>query len=517
MLNKNLSQGRADRVPRRMLLIRACCLVVLGGFMYITSGGIPPRLWVLFLRTPADEGFIRVTLAIQLLCLVCAWLLWGLLIVSTGYALLLPVSSQQRPPEVPFWARTDGDTDDDDEEKEDEVIEEIRLPLTAIAPLVLSTNTGNEARQRVAPSPRPTTWEEEPVGDMAFFAMQAQQVVPLPQASDEEVVTAEVPITHSSQEQGKLTPQQRLEECYQRLLQEGKTPETITVTMLRTATRIKSETASIFLRNKRASSEQVAVAPLPSTPQAPSLHASSHTHEGRKRPNNEDSVLVLTVAHTKRGLFAVADGMGGHANGAKASRFTIEELNKAFTSTLATLDEEQASEKLVACVHDIHTRLLAQNADDVGTNQMGTTLTAALVLEQKVYIVNVGDSRTYWYSSLYDLTRITRDHSVVQQLIDKGELSENDRYTDTRRSHIYSCLGQEQDLTLDAFAATLNTGDLLLLCSDGLWEMVRDENIERTLATAEMQSLEEISQSLLTQALTNGGEDNVSVIVVQAA
>lgn len=473
------------------LFARVLVLVCLGGLMYTISGGFPPRLWTLLLHTAPDEGFIRMTLSVQLLCLLCAWIILGVLLVSTGRAIVRAF--------VPFRQHISSPDTDTDEQELIAALE--KPPFETLQPIVLTPmrERVESARTRLGEKPTPLAWIEEPLP--AYGSTPQHKVV----EEAHEAETVEVPVSSPAQE--KPTPQQRLEECYQRLLREGMTPETITVTMLRSATRIKSETASVFLREKRASSVQVP-APL----QDASLNVSTRTHEGRKRPHNEDS--VLSVTQNTRRLFAIADGMGGHANGAQASRFTIEALAKAFTETLATLEEELAPERLVACVYDIHTRLLAQNTDSVGVEQMGTTLAAALVIGHKAYIVNVGDSRTYWYSPIYDLTRITRDHSVVQQLIERGELTEEQRYTDARRSHIYSCLGQEQeDFALDAFVATLSPGDILLLCSDGLWEMVRDAKIERTLATADMQSLDEISQSLLDQALTNGGEDNVSLIV----
>jgi len=146
---------------------------------------------------------------------------------------------------------------------------------------------------------------------------------------------------------------------------------------------------------------------------------------------------------------------------------------------------------------------------------MGTTLTAAVVVGLTACVVNVGDSRTYLYRDSVGLRQITRDHSVVAYLLETGILTSEDIYTHPQRNQIYRSLGTDPLIQVDAFIEHLQPGDLLLLCTDGLWEMVRDPVIEQTLRSGTNPS--EMSSALLEAALAGGGADNVSVIVVQVS
>lgn len=145
---------------------------------------------------------------------------------------------------------------------------------------------------------------------------------------------------------------------------------------------------------------------------------------------------------------------------------------------------------------------------------MGTTLTAALLVGEKAYIANVGDSRTYIYrNEKRALVQVTRDHSHVALLVEKGDIARDDMYTHPRRNQIYRCLGKHSSVQTDLFEETLTVGDALLLCSDGLWEMVRDPALEKILQSSAFQP-SQASTALLDAALEAGGADNVSVIVV---
>jgi serine/threonine protein phosphatase PrpC len=240
----------------------------------------------------------------------------------------------------------------------------------------------------------------------------------------------------------------------------------------------------------------------------------------RKHKPNEDSLFAMQGTETYNslpqefGLFVVADGMGGHANGQNASRMAIQTIIDYMLPKISEnkLMGNEAFAKLlrdgVQCANQaVHNRNLEERAD------MGTTMTAALVFGSTAYIANVGDSRTYLYREPGGLAKVTHDHSVVASLVEAGIIKPDDIYTHPKRNQIYRSLGEKPVVDVDSFIVTLKAGDKLLLCSDGLWDMVRDPEIQR-LMSAPTQDPSKTGQTLIQAALDGGGEDNVSVIVV---
>ena len=155
----------------------------------------------------------------------------------------------------------------------------------------------------------------------------------------------------------------------------------------------------------------------------------------------------------------------------------------------------------------VHQRNLEERAD------MGTTMTAAMVFGSTAYVANVGDSRTYLYREPDGLAKVTHDHSVVASLVEAGIIQPDDIYTHPKRNQIYRSLGEKAVVDVDSFIVPLKTGDKLLLCSDGLWDMVRDPEIQRLMSDPTPDP-SKTGQKLIQAALDGGGEDNVSVIVV---
>lgn len=214
-------------------------------------------------------------------------------------------------------------------------------------------------------------------------------------------------------------------------------------------------------------------------------------------------------------LVAVADGMGGHANGQQASQTAISVLRDTLLPALRSSDASD-----MACIEMLHLGVQRANAAIYKQNQthfwMGTTLTAALVFGPTAHLVNVGDSRTYLYRPAEGLCRVTRDHSLVEELVAAGLIEPADVYTHPYRNQLTRCLGNEAEVAIDSFTVPLCVGDVLLLCSDGLWEMVRDSDIEHMVAPSPRDA-QHLAQLLIQAALNRGGKDNVSVITVELA
>ena len=257
------------------------------------------------------------------------------------------------------------------------------------------------------------------------------------------------------------------------------------------------------------------------------LRAAARSHAGRVREINEDSVLFIRLsgllagaASPELGFFAVADGMGGHDRGEVASRKVLQQLgagllDRIFKRVMLTGrhgDDAWMQRVLRECILAANGELLAlQRAND---SNMGTTLTAALFVDGRTIVANVGDSRTYrWRGGA--LEQITRDHSLVASLVAAGHLEPEAIYTHEQKGMIYRSVGEDADLTVDVFAVELWPNDRLLLCSDGLWEMVRDEGLAAALAAEA--TPQAVCDRLIDAANAAGGEDNISVLVVWAA
>lgn len=240
----------------------------------------------------------------------------------------------------------------------------------------------------------------------------------------------------------------------------------------------------------------------------------------RRQNPNEDSLVFLQGTCTYHGqlvpfgLFVVADGMGGHDCGQEASRLAIQSMMHTVLQNIVMSNELTDDFLIDMMIGGVDWANLAifQRAQAWG-KRMGTTLTAALVVGMKAYVVNVGDSRTYHYREGATLTQITRDHSLVATLVARGQITPDEIYTHPERSKVYRCLGSDNSVMVDWFMADLYSHDRLLLCSDGLWEMVRDPEIERILRGSNDPT--RASNALLQTALRNGGVDNVSLIVVR--
>lgn len=288
----------------------------------------------------------------------------------------------------------------------------------------------------------------------------------------------------------------------------------------------------IFTQGARSYRVTPLAAETPLFPRGTRVTAAGATDTGISRAGevNEDSLglVVLAMAHESRAepfaLAVVADGLGGHANGQAASRLVVRHLSERILRVAAlpftgepraaahATFEALALSALREGIEAGNDALCAQNA--ASGADMGSTLVALLLFGATAYIANVGDSRAYVLDD-DGLRRITSDHSLVEQLIAAGEVAEEDRYTHPRRNQILRSIGDEPNVQVDVFQQQLRPGMRFLLCSDGLWEMVRDDEIERLLREAA--SPQQATDLLLRAANSNGGEDNVTAIVVEVS
>ncbi|MCR5415637.1 MAG: Stp1/IreP family PP2C-type Ser/Thr phosphatase [Pseudobutyrivibrio sp.] len=234
------------------------------------------------------------------------------------------------------------------------------------------------------------------------------------------------------------------------------------------------------------------------------------TDVGVKRSMNQDSVYVSdTPVGALQNLYIVADGMGGELAGDYASNRCIEVV----TQEISKCPEIQPIKILEQALQRANTVIHGEAISDPTKKGMGTTIVVATVLNSHLYVANVGDSRLY-VANKTKLTQITKDHSVVAELVRTGELDEDDAKNDNRKNMITRAIGAEESLVVDYFDVKLRGTEKILLCSDGLTNMVEDKDIFKILKSTD--TIENKVTELVELANNNGGKDNVSTIIVEA-
>jgi protein phosphatase len=268
------------------------------------------------------------------------------------------------------------------------------------------------------------------------------------------------------------------------------------------------------------------VPPLDAPRRALRQLAGNATDTGRKRKSNEDWVATLTYSLDRTGhsiplgLYIVADGMGGHAAGEHASssgvrqpllHFVEQQILPDLRNVTRRLSPEITSEDKLQAMVQVANKRVYENRIQSGGDR-GSTITIAMILGNECVVANVGDSRTYLYRD-GRLQQLTEDHSLVARLVQAGEIGPEEIYTHAQRNQIYRSLGDQLEIAVDTFPLQLRVGDRLLLCSDGLWEMVRDPQMAQILADEPNPQL--ACDRMVAAANVNGGEDNISVIIVE--
>lgn len=250
------------------------------------------------------------------------------------------------------------------------------------------------------------------------------------------------------------------------------------------------------------------------------LRFGQSTDVGMVRSNNQDAMLSLYYAsrsvdeHPDLGLFIVADGMGGHHDGEKASAIVTRRVaHHVFTNIFLPMmggdgkvqDRPPLTESLIEAIQSANASVLADVPDG------GTTVTAVALVGDLAYFAHVGDSRAYLITK-EGIEQVTRDHSLVQRLIELDQLTQEEAVDHPQQNVLYRAIGQSDSLEVDALTRRLPSNSFLLLCSDGLWGLVEDDIILRVIQ--ENPNPQEACDKLVALANTMGGKDNITAVML---
>ncbi len=238
------------------------------------------------------------------------------------------------------------------------------------------------------------------------------------------------------------------------------------------------------------------------------------TDKGRARSINEDSFLMLASALCC--FFMVADGMGGHAAGEVASKMAVTSMKRDFLEEYATLEylpeNKSLQVSLAGMIAKANSLIWEASLRQKEQQGMGTTLTAALFFGEEYCIGQIGDSRGYLIKP-DGIIQLTRDHSLVKEMMDNGQISKQDMHSHPKRNILTKALGTEPHIEPDFYKGTLKLGETLLLCTDGLTNLLSEEEIFRT--AKDVSCKEKVIQDLIATANDRGGHDNITVVLIQ--
>lgn len=242
------------------------------------------------------------------------------------------------------------------------------------------------------------------------------------------------------------------------------------------------------------------------------------SHIGKIRKNNEDYCKgeVIELESGSIGIFAIADGMGGHKKGEVASKLSVENIICFLKENLLqnnSIKIDYIDDILKQAYNNVNSIVYNKSLDSEEFEGMGTTLTTAIVYKDNLYVANVGDSRCYLLDNdRFD--KITIDHSLVEELVRANVITEEEARIHPRRNHITRAMGTEEMVLVDIFKCKLKKEDTILLATDGLTGFVEDKQIKDIILNGE--DIDTISKNLINIANDISGKDNVSVILIKA-
>lgn len=255
------------------------------------------------------------------------------------------------------------------------------------------------------------------------------------------------------------------------------------------------------------------------------LDIAAQTDTGRRKRNNEDACGVFREDSPGLQLFdegalmVVADGLGGHANGEIASKLAVSMVRDVLKDPAPAVDDaEDVDPRDAGPLPNLRSAMLKANDSIYQTNRdagnvkrpMGTTLLAAVVQPKVAYIANIGDSRAYHIRE-GEIVNVTEDHSWVDEQVKAGLMSKAEAETDQRKNIVTRCIGTHAEITVDTYRWYVVPGDMVMLCTDGLVNMVPDKDIKKEFRVGGTAA--EIAQRLVALANDNGGKDNITVII----
>ena len=238
------------------------------------------------------------------------------------------------------------------------------------------------------------------------------------------------------------------------------------------------------------------------------MKAYAKTDIGAKRQTNQDYIFCsMQPVGSLPNLFIVADGMGGHKAGDLASRYTVEK----FLDSVKGSEAENPISIIDEAVRYANLAVMDKAKESIDYEGMGTTLVVATFIDKSLYIANVGDSRLYIVNN--EIQQITRDHSLVEEMINLGEIDRRNARTHEKKNIITRAIGVDSEVVADFFEVEYSKGDIILMCSDGLSNMIEDEDMKMIIN--EGNDVSEIANKLIEVANNNGGKDNISVVLVE--
>ena len=235
------------------------------------------------------------------------------------------------------------------------------------------------------------------------------------------------------------------------------------------------------------------------------------TDRGKIRGENQDTYRLLILQDENLAVLVVCDGMGGASAGALASEIACNEFFTYVENALVE-GETDFGAIMLKGVESANSAVYSQSLFSPETRGMGTTLVAAIVRGDECVIANVGDSRAYLIGN-GSIMRVTRDHSLVEDMVALGELTRDQARTHPKKNLITRALGIDSSVKCDIFEASLGDGDMILLCSDGLSNMIRDEEILKAVKSSKPP--EDLCKKLLKTTLRRGAPDNVTIVAVK--